>query len=57
MTEEGVSSLVDTWISVRDLEGVGERNRGLSILKSRGMAHSNQVREFIVTATASSCST
>jgi circadian clock protein KaiC len=49
MTEEGVSSLVDTWISVRDLEGVGERNRGLSILKARGMAHSNQVREFIVT--------
>ncbi|MCC2548273.1 circadian clock protein KaiC [Hymenobacter sp. BT175] len=49
MTDEGVSSLVDTWISVRDLEGVGERNRGLSILKSRGMDHSNQVREFIVT--------
>ena len=48
-TEEGVSSLVDTWISVRDLEGIGERNRGLSILKSRGMAHSNQVREFIIT--------
>ncbi|MBF9141904.1 circadian clock protein KaiC [Hymenobacter properus] len=50
MTDEGVSSLVDTWISVRDLEGIGERNRGLSILKSRGMAHSNQVREFIVTS-------
>ncbi|MBX0290193.1 circadian clock protein KaiC [Hymenobacter sp. HSC-4F20] len=49
MTEEGVSSLVDTWLSVRDLEGVGERNRGISILKSRGMAHSNQVREFLVT--------
>ena len=49
MTDEGVSSLVDTWISVRDLEGIGERNRGLSILKSRGMAHSNQVREFILT--------
>ncbi|MBO3271276.1 MULTISPECIES: circadian clock protein KaiC [Hymenobacter] len=49
MTEEGVSSLVDTWINVRDLEGVGERNRGLSILKSRGMGHSNQVREFLVT--------
>jgi circadian clock protein KaiC len=49
MTEEGVSSLVDTWISVRDLEGIGERNRGLSILKARGMAHSNQVREFLVT--------
>ncbi len=50
VTEEGVSSLVDTWIAVRDLEGIGERNRGLSILKSRGMAHSNQVREFIVTS-------
>ncbi|MDQ2769918.1 MAG: circadian clock protein KaiC, partial [Bacteroidota bacterium] len=50
MTEEGVSSLVDTWIAVRDLEGIGERNRGLSILKSRGMAHSNQVREFLVTS-------
>ncbi|QDA60539.1 circadian clock protein KaiC [Hymenobacter jejuensis] len=49
MTEEGVSSLVDTWLSVRDLEGIGERNRGISILKSRGMAHSNQVREFLVT--------
>ncbi|MGI4862872.1 MAG: circadian clock protein KaiC [Janthinobacterium lividum] len=49
MTEEGVSSLVDTWISVRDLEGIGERNRGLSILKARGMSHSNQVREFVVT--------
>ncbi len=49
VTEEGVSSLVDAWISVRDLEGIGERNRGLSILKSRGMSHSNQVREFIVT--------
>jgi circadian clock protein KaiC len=49
MTEEGVSSLVDTWVMVRDLEGLGERNRGLSILKARGMAHSNQVREFMVT--------
>jgi circadian clock protein KaiC len=49
MTEEGVSSLVDTWLSVRDLEGIGERNRGLSILKARGMSHSNQVREFLVT--------
>ncbi|AMJ66611.1 circadian clock protein KaiC [Hymenobacter sp. PAMC 26628] len=49
MTEEGVSSLVDTWISVRDLEGIGERNRGLSIFKARGLAHSNQVREFEVT--------
>ncbi|WP_246289659.1 circadian clock protein KaiC [Hymenobacter terrestris] len=49
MTDEGISSLVDTWIHVRDLEGVGERNRGISILKARGMAHSNQVREFEVT--------
>ncbi|MCW3071953.1 MAG: KaiC-like protein [Bacteroidetes bacterium] len=49
LTEESVSSLVDTWITVRDVEGVGERNRGLYILKSRGMAHSNQVREFILT--------
>ncbi len=48
LTEEGVSSLVDTWILLRDMEGIGERNRGLSILKSRGMAHSNQVREFVV---------
>ena len=50
MTEEGASSLVDTWISVRDLEGIGERNRGLNILKPRGMAHANQAREFVVTA-------
>ncbi len=50
MTEEGISSLVDTWLTVRDLEGVGERNRGISILKSRGMAHSNKVREFLITS-------
>jgi circadian clock protein KaiC len=49
LTEESVSSLVDTWITVRDVEGLGERNRGLYILKSRGMGHSNQVREFIIT--------
>jgi circadian clock protein KaiC len=48
-TDEGVSSLVDTWITVRDLESNGERNRGLYIMKSRGMKHSNQVREFIIT--------
>lgn len=47
--DEGVSSLVDAWISVRDLESNGERNRGLYIMKSRGMKHSNQVREFIIT--------
>jgi circadian clock protein KaiC len=48
LTEESVSSLVDTWITVRDVEGIGERNRGLYILKSRGMGHSNQVREFVI---------
>jgi circadian clock protein KaiC len=50
LTEEGVSSLVDTWVLLRDIEGVGERNRGLSILKSRGMGHSNQIREFVITS-------
>lgn len=44
----GVSSLIDTWILVRDIELSGERNRGLYILKSRGMAHSNQIREFVI---------
>lgn len=46
MTEVGISSLTDTWILVRDVELSGERNRCLYILKSRGMAHSNQLREF-----------
>ena len=45
----GVSSLIDTWLLVRDLEMGGERNRGLYILKSRGMPHSNQIREFVIT--------
>ncbi len=45
-TETEVSSLIDTWLVVRDLETNGERNRGLYVLKSRGMAHSNQIREF-----------
>ncbi|HYG39720.1 MAG TPA: circadian clock protein KaiC [Cytophagales bacterium] len=48
-TEEGISSLMDTWIFVQDLMGDAERNRGISILKSRGMGHSNQVREFLIT--------
>jgi circadian clock protein KaiC len=46
-----ISSLVDTWLVLRDLENDGERNRCLNILKSRGMGHSNQVREFVVTGT------
>ena len=48
-TDEGVSSLVDAWLMVRDIEFNGERNRGMYIMKSRGMKHSNQVREFIIT--------
>lgn len=49
-SEVGISSLMDTWILVRNLENNGERNRGLYILKSRGMPHSNQVREFVLSA-------
>ncbi len=48
-TQTGVSSLMDTWISLRNFEANGERTRGLYVLKSRGIAHSNQVREFILT--------
>ncbi|WP_016951187.1 circadian clock protein KaiC [Anabaena sp. PCC 7108] len=48
-TEIGVSSLMDTWIDLRTLETNGERNRLLYLLKSRGMEHSNQVREFLIT--------
>ncbi|MDQ6812767.1 MAG: circadian clock protein KaiC [Bacteroidota bacterium] len=47
-TDEGVSSLVDAWLLVRDIEFNGERNRGMYIMKSRGMRHSNQVREFVI---------
>jgi circadian clock protein KaiC len=45
-SDVGISSLIDTWILVRDVELNGERNRCIYVLKSRGMAHSNQVREF-----------
>ena len=48
-SEVGVSSLMDTWILVKNIETNGERNRGLYILKARGIAHSNQVREFVMT--------
>ena len=47
-SEVGVSSLMDTWIVLRNSEFNGERNRTLMILKSRGMRHSNQVREFVM---------
>ncbi|HTT53515.1 MAG TPA: circadian clock protein KaiC [Streptosporangiaceae bacterium] len=45
----GVSSLMDTWLLLRNVESNGERNRLLFVLKSRGTAHSNQVREFLLT--------
>ena len=48
-TEVGVSSLMDTWLELQTLKVNGERNRIIYALKSRGMMHSNQVREFIVT--------
>ena len=48
-TESAISSLMDTWILLRDIESGGERSRGLYVLKSRGMAHSNQIREFLLT--------
>jgi circadian clock protein KaiC len=48
-SREGISSLMDTWIQLKDLESNGEHNRGLLVLKSRGMSHSNQVREFLLT--------
>lgn len=45
-----ISSLMDTCIRLRMFEGGSERNRGISIIKSRGMAHSNQIREFLITS-------
>jgi circadian clock protein KaiC len=48
-SEVGVSSLIDAWLLVKNIETSGERNRGLYILKARGIAHSNQVREFLLT--------
>ncbi|MGC2491849.1 circadian clock protein KaiC [Candidatus Binatus sp.] len=49
-SDVGISSLIDTWMLVRDIEVSGERNRGLYVLKSRGMNHSNQIREFILSS-------
>jgi len=47
-SDVGISSLIDTWIFARDVELNGERNRCIYVLKSRGMAHSNKVREFLM---------
>jgi circadian clock protein KaiC len=48
-SDRGVSSLMDTWISLTDVEANGERNRVLYVLKARGMKHSNQLREYLLT--------
>ena len=48
-SQVSISSLIDTWLLLRDIELGGERNRAVYILKSRGMAHSNQIREFLLT--------
>jgi circadian clock protein KaiC len=47
-SEIAISSLMDVWILLRNIESGGERNRGLYILKSRGMDHSNQIREVLL---------
>ena len=49
-TNIDISSLVDTWLLLRDIELGGERDRAMYVLKSRGMAHSNQIREFLITS-------
>ncbi len=48
-TDIDISSIVDTWLLLRDIELGGERNRAMYVLKSRGMKHSNQLREFLLT--------
>ena len=47
--DQGIPSLIDTWVALGALEAGGERNRGVYVLKSRGMGHSNQVREYQIT--------
>ena len=47
-SESAMSSLMDAWILLQDFEGNGERNRVLYVLKARGMKHSNQIREFLI---------
>ncbi|MDX6521644.1 MAG: circadian clock protein KaiC, partial [Gaiellales bacterium] len=49
LADQRIASLVDTWLLVKTMEGNGEHNRLLYVLKSRGMAHSNQIREFLLT--------
>ena len=49
-SDEGISSMVDTWMMVQDIEVDGERTRSLCVMKSRGMVHSNEVRRFIISS-------
>lgn len=49
-SDEGISSMVDTWMMVQDVEAGGERTRSMYVMKSRGMVHSKEVREFIITS-------
>jgi circadian clock protein KaiC len=49
-SEMATSSLMDAWLLLQDFEGNGERNRVLYVLKARGMAHSNQIREFLISS-------
>jgi circadian clock protein KaiC len=49
-SEAAMSSLMDSWLLLQDFEGNGERNRVLYVLKARGMAHSNQIREFLISS-------
>jgi circadian clock protein KaiC len=48
-TDVGISSFMDTWLVLQNIEINGERTRSLDVVKSRGMPHSNQVREFVLT--------
>jgi circadian clock protein KaiC len=47
-SDAGISSLIDTWIVLQSFEVAGERNRAISVRKSRGTNHSNQIREFVI---------
>ena len=49
-SEIAMSSLMDSWLLLQDFQGNGERNRVLYVLKARGMAHSNQIREFLISS-------
>jgi circadian clock protein KaiC len=48
-TELGISSVMDVWILLEQVQGSGRRDRTMSILKARGIAHSNQIRDFLIT--------